>query len=97
MSVMTHGFPWHQHPDSDEIFLELEGILAIGFRDGEERPRINDAAAATLVVTCVFGSQRSRTNRKIVGISVIDPEIAVDRSNGAVTAKSEYVVQKVVR
>lgn len=35
MSVMTHGFPWHQHPDSDEIFLVLEGILAIEFRDGE--------------------------------------------------------------
>lgn len=35
MSVMTHGFPWHHHPDSDEIFLVLEGVLAIEFRDGE--------------------------------------------------------------
>jgi mannose-6-phosphate isomerase-like protein (cupin superfamily) len=35
MSVMTHAFGWHVHPDSDESFLVLEGELAITFEDSE--------------------------------------------------------------
>ena len=35
MSVMTHGFPWHHHPDSDESFLVVEGDLIIEFEGGE--------------------------------------------------------------
>ena len=35
MSVMTHGFPWHHHPDSDESFLVVDGELVIEFEDGE--------------------------------------------------------------
>ena len=35
LSVMTHGFPWHRHPDSDESFAVLEGDLVIEF-EGEE-------------------------------------------------------------
>lgn len=29
MSVMTEAFYWHLHPDSDEVFLCVEGRLAI--------------------------------------------------------------------
>ena len=35
MSVMTHGFPWHHHPDSDESFLVVDGELVIEFDDAE--------------------------------------------------------------
>jgi mannose-6-phosphate isomerase-like protein (cupin superfamily) len=35
MSVMTHGFPWHHHPHSDETFYCIEGELVIEFADGE--------------------------------------------------------------
>lgn len=35
MSVMTHGFPWHHHPHSDESFLCVDGELVIEFADGE--------------------------------------------------------------
>lgn len=35
MSVMTTGFPWHRHPDSDESFYCLDGELIIEFEDGE--------------------------------------------------------------
>ena len=35
MSVMTHGYPWHHHPDSDETFVAVEGELIIEFGDGE--------------------------------------------------------------
>ena len=29
MSVMSHGYPWHHHPDSDETFVTVEGELII--------------------------------------------------------------------
>jgi mannose-6-phosphate isomerase-like protein (cupin superfamily) len=35
MSVMTHPFGWHHHPDSDETFLVIEGELVISFEEGE--------------------------------------------------------------
>lgn len=34
LSVMTHAFPWHSHPDSDETFMALEGELVVEF-EGE--------------------------------------------------------------
>lgn len=34
LSVMTSGFPWHRHPDSDETFAAVEGGLVIEFDDG---------------------------------------------------------------
>lgn len=33
MSVMTNGFPWHRHPDSDETFYGIDGELIIEFAD----------------------------------------------------------------
>jgi mannose-6-phosphate isomerase-like protein (cupin superfamily) len=33
MSVMTESFYWHRHPNSDEIFLVLEGELLIDMAD----------------------------------------------------------------
>lgn len=35
MSVMTEQFAWHRHPDSDETFLCVDGVLMIEFEDGE--------------------------------------------------------------
>ena len=35
MSVMTSGFPWHRHPDSDETFYGVDGELVIEFADRE--------------------------------------------------------------
>jgi mannose-6-phosphate isomerase-like protein (cupin superfamily) len=33
ISIMTEGYHWHCHPDSDETFLALEGGLLIDFDD----------------------------------------------------------------
>jgi mannose-6-phosphate isomerase-like protein (cupin superfamily) len=33
ISVMTEPYHWHCHPDSDEVFLALEGGLYIDFDD----------------------------------------------------------------
>ena len=35
MSVMTHAFGWHLHPDSDETFLAVNGRLVITLEDRE--------------------------------------------------------------
>ncbi len=35
ISVMTYGFGWHIHPDSDETFLSVEGGLVIELDEGE--------------------------------------------------------------
>ena len=35
MSVMTHGFPWHRHCDSDETFFVIDGDLILEFEDRE--------------------------------------------------------------
>lgn len=35
MSVMTHDFPWHHHPHSDETFYCIEGELIVELEDGE--------------------------------------------------------------
>jgi mannose-6-phosphate isomerase-like protein (cupin superfamily) len=33
ISVMTEPYHWHCHPDSDEVFLALEGGLFVDFDD----------------------------------------------------------------
>jgi mannose-6-phosphate isomerase-like protein (cupin superfamily) len=33
ISIMTEAYHWHCHPDSDEMFLALEGGLIIDFDD----------------------------------------------------------------
>jgi len=33
ISIMTEAYHWHCHPDSDEVFLALEGGLFIEFDD----------------------------------------------------------------
>jgi len=34
--VKLHGeFVWHHHPDTDEVFIVLDGEMAIEFRDGQ--------------------------------------------------------------
>jgi mannose-6-phosphate isomerase-like protein (cupin superfamily) len=35
LSVMTHEFPWHHHPESDESFYCLDGELIIEFADDQ--------------------------------------------------------------
>jgi len=35
MGIMTEAYFWHQHPNSDETFLVLEGTLEIAFEDGK--------------------------------------------------------------
>jgi mannose-6-phosphate isomerase-like protein (cupin superfamily) len=34
ISIMDEPFPWHFHPDSDETFLTLEGVLVVELAEG---------------------------------------------------------------
>jgi mannose-6-phosphate isomerase-like protein (cupin superfamily) len=34
ISTLTEPYPWHFHPNSDEIFLVIEGRLSIEFENG---------------------------------------------------------------
>jgi mannose-6-phosphate isomerase-like protein (cupin superfamily) len=34
VSVMEHPYFWHVHPDSDETFIGIEGVLIIDFEEG---------------------------------------------------------------
>ena len=33
VSVMTSGYPWHRHPNSDETFIVMEGTLVLETQD----------------------------------------------------------------
>ncbi len=35
LAVFTGEYPWHHHPDADELFLVLEGELIIDLKDRE--------------------------------------------------------------
>lgn len=35
LSVMTAGFEWHRHPQSDEVFFVIEGELIIELEDSQ--------------------------------------------------------------
>jgi mannose-6-phosphate isomerase-like protein (cupin superfamily) len=35
VSVMTTAYPWHWHPNSDETFIGVEGIVIIETLEGE--------------------------------------------------------------
>ncbi len=34
LAVMHESYPWHHHPESDELFLVVEGRLHIDLEDG---------------------------------------------------------------
>ncbi|WP_439106232.1 cupin domain-containing protein [Congregibacter sp.] len=35
IAKVQNEFVWHSHPDTDEVFIVIEGVLDIEFRDGE--------------------------------------------------------------
>ncbi|AOW75528.1 cupin [Colwellia sp. PAMC 20917] len=35
LAKIQNEFTWHSHPDTDEVFLVIEGAMSIEFRDGK--------------------------------------------------------------
>ncbi|RFM26823.1 cupin domain-containing protein [Deminuibacter soli] len=46
MSVMQKAYPWHRHPNSDELFIGVQGVLVIEF----ERHLVELTAGQLLLV-----------------------------------------------
>jgi mannose-6-phosphate isomerase-like protein (cupin superfamily) len=60
VSVMTSGYPWHLHPNSDETFIVIEGILILETQDTVlhlEAGRIATVPASTVHRTRPAGAR----------------------------------------
>lgn len=47
LAVFDEAYRWHYHPDSDELFIVLQGCLAIDLADGREL-RLNPLECVTI-------------------------------------------------
>jgi len=63
------AFPWHSHPESDELFLVIEGELCIDFRDSTQR-----LSAGELIVVPKGIEHRTRTEKGQAKVLIIDPK-----------------------
>ncbi|MEP2734667.1 MAG: cupin domain-containing protein [Erythrobacter sp.] len=61
-------FPWHSHPDNDELFFVLEGELFIDFRGSSEKL---DKGEMLVVPRGV--EHRTRTENGQAKVLIIDP------------------------
>lgn len=62
-------FPWHSHPDNDELFLVLEGELLIDFRDESQK-----LSAGEMLIVPKGVEHRTRTQNGQAKVLIIDPK-----------------------
>jgi mannose-6-phosphate isomerase-like protein (cupin superfamily) len=70
-------FVWHDHPETDEVFLVIDGTLVIHFRDGE----VTLNAGEMYVVTKGIEHKPSAINE--CHILLIEPAGTVNTGNAA--------------
>ena len=78
-------FVWHQHTDTDEAFIVLEGEMAIEFRDG----RVDLKAGEMYVVE--KGVEHKPTAEKECQVLLIEPKGVVNTGStgGELTAEND--------
>lgn len=78
-------FVWHDHPDTDEVFIVIEGELVIEFRDGKVKLR----AGELFVVP--KGVEHKPVAENECQIMVIEPKGVVNTGHvgGELTATSD--------
>jgi mannose-6-phosphate isomerase-like protein (cupin superfamily) len=78
-------FVWHSHPDTDEVFIIVEGVLEIEFRDG----KVKLEAGEMLVVP--KGVEHKPVAEHECSIMLVEPKGTVNTgdSKGALTAKND--------
>ena len=64
LAVFDGTYPWHHHPDSDEMFLVLQGCLIIDLPDGRQL-RLGPGQAATVPAGMVH---QTRTEGRTVNL-----------------------------
>jgi mannose-6-phosphate isomerase-like protein (cupin superfamily) len=75
--VKTDGlFPWHSHPDADEVFLCWKGHFAVHFRD-----RIVDLAPGEMIV--VPRGVEHRTESKCGEVLIFEPSDVINTGDAA--------------
>ena len=81
-------FVWHNHKDTDEVFIVLEGDMEIGFRDGAVTIRAGEMFVVSKGVEHV-----TRATRECHAL-VIEPRGVVNTgdTNGAFTAPNDVWV-----
>ena len=75
-------FVWHDHPDTDETFLVLEGEMAIEFRDG----RVELAAGEMFVIP--KGTEHKPVAPRECKILLIEPRGVVNTGNSTSARKA---------
>jgi mannose-6-phosphate isomerase-like protein (cupin superfamily) len=81
-------FVWHEHPDTDEVFLVIQGEMQIGFRDREVTLR----AGELFVVP--KGIEHITRSKQECHALIIEPRGVVNTGDagGALTAKNDVWV-----
>ncbi|MEO1731443.1 MAG: cupin domain-containing protein [Pseudomonadota bacterium] len=69
LAKLEGDFHWHAHPDTDELFLVIEGELDIEFRDGTQT-----LSAGELIVVPRGTEHRPRARKGEVKVLVMDAE-----------------------
>lgn len=81
-------FIWHTHPDTDEVFIIIEGVLEIEFRDG----KVKLEAGEMLVVP--KGVEHKPMAAQECRIMLVEPKGTVNtgETGGALTAQNNVWV-----
>lgn len=85
LSKVEGDFIWHNHPETDETFLVVEGHLRIDFRDGF----VNLGPGEMFVVP--KGVEHKPFAEKEVKVMIIEPRgvLNTGREGGELTAKTD--------
>jgi len=81
-------FVWHDHPDTDEVFIVVDGEMSIDFRDG----RVDLKAGEMFVVP--KGVEHKPTASEECRIMLIEPRGVINTGDagGALTAENDVWV-----
>ena len=84
--VKLHGeFVWHNHAETDEVFIVIDGAMRIEFRDG----RVDLRAGEMFVVP--KGVEHKPVADSICSVMLVEPRGVVNTgaAGGALTAKDD--------
>lgn len=81
-------FVWHDHPDTDEVFIVIEGELVIEFRDGEVTLNPGE------MYVIPKGVEHKPFAKGLVQVLLVEPKGVVNtgESGGVLTAESDIWV-----
>lgn len=81
-------FVWHDHPDTDEVFIVIEGILDIEFRDGKVTLNTGE------MYVIAKGVEHKPVAKNLCKIMLVEPKGVINTGNagGELTAEDDVWV-----